>query len=150
MSVSEQIQKDLVAAMKARQSLEVSVLRLMKSALKNKEIELGKELSPEEELAVVGTLVKQRTESIESYEKAGRTDLAEKEGRERELMRAYLPEEVSPEEIASVVTDVIAELGAASQKDIGPVMKESLARLKATGKTVDGKTVNAAVRAKLS
>jgi hypothetical protein len=94
--------------------------------------------------------VKQRTESIEIFEKAGRTDLAAKESQERDLIRAYLPEAVSQAEIESVVAEVVSALGAGSAKDVGAVMKEALARLKATGKTVDGKAVNAAVRARLS
>ncbi len=150
MSLSERIQSELVLAMKSKDALKVSVLRMTKSALKNKEIELRKPLSPEEEFQVLQTLVKQRTESIETFEKGGRVDLAEKEAKERELIRAYLPEAVSEAEVERVVSDVVKDLGASSAKDVGAVMKEALSRLKATGKTVDGKAVNAAVRAKLS
>jgi uncharacterized protein len=150
MSLSEQIQKDLVSAMKAKETLRLSVLRMIKAALKNREIELRKPLDPGEEMQVLQTLVKQRTESIETFERGGRADLAAKESEERELIRRYLPEEVSGAEVERVVTEVVAALGASSAKDIGAVMKETLARLKATGKTVDGKSVNAAVRAKLS
>lgn len=150
MSLSNDIQRDLVDAMKRKQALRVSVLRMMKAALKNKEIELRKPLEASEEMQVLQTLVKQRTESIETFEKAGRTDLAKKETEERELIRSYLPEEVSEAEVQRVVGEVMAALGASSAKDIGAVMKEALARLKATGKTVDGKAVNAVVRTKLS
>jgi hypothetical protein len=149
-SLSDRIQKDLVVAMKAREAFRVGVLRLVKSALKNREIEVRRPLSVEEELQVLATLVKQRNESIETFGKGGRQDLVDKETRERELIRAYLPEEISSEEIERVVEEVVAALGASSQKDIGAVMKEALGRLRATGKTVDGKTVNAAVRARLS
>ena len=150
MSLSERIQGDLVEAMKRKDALTVSVLRMAKSALKYKEIELKKSLTPEEENQVLQTLVKQRTESIETFEKGGRADLAEKEARERDLIRAYLPEALSEAEAERVVAEVVKDLGASSAKDVGAVMKEALSRLKATGKTVDGKAVNALVRAKLS
>lgn len=150
MSLSERIQADLVGAMKRKEALKVSVLRMTKAALKNKEIELKKPLSTDEEIQVLQTLVKQRTESIETFEKGGRADLAEKESLERDLLRTYLPEAVSEAEVERVVVEVVKALGASSAKDLGAVMKEALARLKATGKTVDGKAVNAIVRAKLS
>ncbi|HJS75338.1 MAG TPA: GatB/YqeY domain-containing protein [Vicinamibacteria bacterium] len=150
MSLSERLQGELTEAMKRKDALKVSVLRMTKAALKYKEIELRKPLSLEEENQVLLTLVKQRTESIETFEKGGRADLAEKEAAERDLIRAYLPEAVSEAEIERVVGETVKDLGAASAKDVGAVMKEALQRLKATGKTVDGKAVNAAVRAKLS
>jgi uncharacterized protein YqeY len=149
-SLSERIQSDLVTAMKGKEALRLSVLRMAKAALKNKEIELRRPLSPDEENQVLQTLVKQRTESIESFEKGGRADLAEKEGKERDLLRTYLPEAVSESDVERVVIEVVKDLGASSAKDVGAVMKEALVRLKATGKTVDGKAVNAIVRAKLS
>lgn len=150
MSLTEKIQSDLVRAMKEREAVKVSVLRMVKAALKNKQIELKKPLVSEEEIQVLQTLVKQRSESIEVFARAGRTDLVEKETAEREIVAAYLPESVSQDEIERVVGEVVTVLGASSSKDVGAVMKEALARLKATGKTVDGKTVNAAVRARLS
>ncbi len=150
MSLSERLQSDLVDAMKSKETLKVSVLRMTKAALKNKEIELRRALSQEEENQVLQTLVKQRTESIETFEKGGRSDLVEKEKAERDLIRAYLPEAVSEGDVERVVADVVRDLGATSGKDVGAVMKEALQRLKATGKTVDGKAVNAVVRAKLS
>jgi uncharacterized protein YqeY len=149
-SLSERIQSELVDAMKRKDALKVSVLRMTKAALKNKEIELRKPLSPDEENQVLQTLVKQRTESIETFEKGGRADLVEKETLERDLLRSYLPEAISGAEVERVVGEVVEALGASSAKDVGAVMKEALARLKATGKTVDGKAVNAVVRAKLS
>jgi uncharacterized protein YqeY len=149
-SLSERIQGDLEEAMKRKEALRVSVLRMMKSALKNKEIDLRKPLTPDEENQVLQTLVKQRTESIETFEQGGRQDLADKEKDEREIIRGYLPEAVSDSEIERVVGEVVKDLGAGSAKDVGAVMKEALSRLKATGKTVDGKVVNAFVRAKLS
>lgn len=150
MSLSERIQKDLVEAMKARQTTRVSVLRLVKAAIKNKEIELGKELTEEQEHALLQTMVKQRNEAIETFEKAERHDLAGKERDEIEVIRAYLPEPLSKDEVERVAGEVIEELGASSPKEMGNVMKETMARLKKTGKTVDGKVVNEIVRAKLS
>ena len=150
MTLSERIQGDLVDAMKRKETLKVSVLRMTKAALKNKEIELRRPVSPDEENQVLQTLVKQRTESIEMFEKGGRADLVEKETLERDILRSYLPEAVSEAEVERVVVEVVKDLGASSAKDIGAVMKEALVRLKGTGKTVDGKAVNAVVRAKLS
>jgi uncharacterized protein len=150
MSLTDDIQKSLVDAMKRKETLRLSVLRMMKAALKNKEIELRRPLDAAEEMQVLQTLVKQRTESIETFEKGGRPDLVAKETEERELIRGYLPESVSEAEVQEVVSEVIVALGASSAKDVGTVMKEALARLKATRKSVDGKAVNAVVRAKLS
>lgn len=150
MSFSERLQKDLTEAMKARETTRISVLRLLKSALQNKEIELGEPLSTEQEMQLLQTSVKQRTESIETFEKAGREDLASKEKEELAIVRAYLPEEISLDEVDRIVVEVVAELGASSPKDMGGVMKEAMSRLKATGKTVDGKVVNQVVRSKLS
>ena len=150
MTLSERIQSDMVDAMKRKETLKVSVLRMTKAALKNKEIELRRPVSPDEENQVLQTLVKQRTESIEMFEKGGRADLAGKETLERDILRSYLPEAVSEAEVERVVVEVVKDLGASSAKDIGAVMKEALVRLKGTGKTVDGKAVNAVVRAKLS
>ena len=150
MTLSERIQSDMVDAMKRKETLKLSVLRMTKAALKNKEIELRRPVSPDEENQVLQTLVKQRTESIEMFEKGGRADLAGKETLERDILRSYLPEAVSEAEVERVVVEVVKDLGASSAKDIGAVMKEALVRLKGTGKTVDGKAVNAVVRAKLS
>lgn len=150
MSLSERVQSDLVRAMKEKESVRVGALRMVKAALKNKEIELRKPLGSDEEIQVLQSLVKQRSESIEVFTRAGRTDLADKETAEREILVAYLPESVSEAEIEKVVGEVVTALGASSARDIGAVMKESLARLKTTGKTVDGKAVNAAVRSRLS
>jgi hypothetical protein len=150
MSLSETIQADLVRAMKGKETVRLGVLRMLKAALKNKEIDLRRPLGSDEEIQVLQTLVKQRNESIEVFARAGRTDLVEKETAERDIVTAYLPEGVSDAEIEKVVSDVVTDLGASSAKDIGAVMKEALARLKATGKTVDGKAVNAKARALLS
>ena len=150
MSLSERLQKDLAEAMKARETMRVSVLRLIKTAVQNKEIELGEGLSAEQEIQLLQTMVKQRNEAIATFEKADRQDLADKEKEEVRIVRTYLPEEISLDEVDEVVTAVVAELEASSPKDMGNVMKETMARLKKTGKTVDGKVVNQVVRSKLS
>jgi uncharacterized protein YqeY len=150
MSLSERLQKDLVEAMKARETTRVSVLRLIKTAIQNKEIELGETLSSEQEIQLLQTMVKQRNEAIATFEKGNRKDLADKEREELTFLRTYLPEEVSLDEVDRVVVAVVDEVGATSPKDMGNVMKETMARLKKTGKAVDGKVVNEVVRSKLS
>ena len=149
MDLAEQIQKDMVQAMKAKERARVSVLRMMRAALKNKEIEKRAALSEEDAIQVLKTQLKQCTESIEQFEKGGRVDLAEKERQEKVWIESYLPEPVSAGEIDTAVAVVIDELGAQGPKDMGAVMKGTMARLQATGKTVDGKSVNARVRQKL-
>ena len=150
MSLSERLQKDLVEAMKARETTRVSVLRLIKSAIQNKEIELGEALSTEQDVQLLQTMVKQRNESITTFENADRQDLADKEKEELTIVRSYLPDEISIDEVDRVVVAVVDELQASSPKDMGNVMKETMARLKKTGKAVDGKVVNQVVRSKLS
>ena len=150
MSLSERLQKDLVEAMKARETTRVSVLRLIKSAIQNKEIELGEALSTEQDVQLLQTMVKQRNESITTFENADRQDLADKEKEELTIVRTYLPEEISLDEVDRVVVAVVDELQASSSKDMGNVMKETMARLKKTGKAVDGKVVNQVVCSKLS
>ena len=150
MSLSERLQKDLVEAMKARQTTRLSVLRLIKSAIQNKEIDLGEPLTTEQDLQLLQTMVKQRNESISTFEKADRQDLADKEKEELVIVRTYLPEEISLDEVDRVVIAVVEELQASSPKEMGNVMKETMARLKKTGKVVDGKVVNQVVRSKLS
>ncbi len=149
MDLAEQIQKDMVQAMKAKERARVSVLRMMRAALKNKEIEKRAALSEEDAIQVLKTQLKQCTKSIEQFEKGGRVDLAEKERQEKVWIESYLPEPVSAGEIDTAVAVVIDELGAQGPKDMGAVMEGTMARLQATGKTVDGKSVNARVRQKL-
>ncbi|HXX21738.1 MAG TPA: GatB/YqeY domain-containing protein [Terriglobia bacterium] len=147
MSIVEQIEKDLVAAMKAREELRLSVLRMAKAALMNKKIELGKPLGDPEALAVLRTLIKQRRDSVEQFRKGKRDDLADKEEAEIKIIEHYLPAGASEEEINAAVDSAIQETGATSSKDLGKVMKAAMAKL--AGKSVDGKQVNEKVRAKL-
>ncbi len=147
MGMAEQIDKDLLAAMKAQEPLRLSVLRMMKAALKNKQIELGKPLDNAEALAVLRTLVKQHRESVEQFRKGGREDLAKKEEAEVKIVESYLPAAVTEEEMDAAVAAALAETGAAGPKDMGKVMKAVMAKF--AGRNVDGKRVNEKVRAKL-
>jgi uncharacterized protein YqeY len=143
----DQINADLTAAMKAKDPLRLSVLRMMKAAVKNKEIDVRAELADAQVIQVLSTLIKQRRDSIEQFTAGNRPELAQKEAEEIKLIEQYLPAAVSGAEIEATVDQVIRETGASSPKDTGAVMKECMARF--AGKLVDGKTVNAAVRARL-
>ena len=147
MALAEQIEKDLVAAMKAREELRLSVLRMAKAALMNKKVELGKIPEDAEALAVLRTLIKQRRDSVEQFRKGKRDDLADKEEAEIKIIERYLPAGASDEEIEAALAVAIQETGATSAKDLGKVMKAAMAKL--AGKSVDGKQVNEKVRAKL-
>jgi uncharacterized protein YqeY len=148
MGYIDRIQNDLTAAMKEKDELRLSVLRMMKSALKNKEIEKMRPLEDLESLQVLQTLVKQRHESVEQFTKGGRKDLAEKEKKEIAIIEKYLPAAPSDEEIHRAVEEAISETGADSLKQMGAVIKAARAKLE--GKTVDGKTLSDRVRDRLS
>jgi uncharacterized protein len=147
MPLVEQIDKDLVRAMKAKEELRLSVLRMMKSALKLRQVELGKPPEDAEAMAVLRTLVKQRHESVEQFRKGGREDLAAKEEAEIKIVEAYLPAALPDSDIEAAVTSAIAETGAASARDLGKVMKAAMAKL--AGKNADGRRVNEIARKKL-
>jgi uncharacterized protein YqeY len=149
MTLVERITQDLTASMKAKDAARTSVLRMAKAALKNREIDKGEPLDDPEVVKALQSLVKQREDSAEQYTKGGRPELAEKENAEITVLKEYLPAEVSDEEIAVVIDKVIQETGASSPKDIGKVMKAAMAALAESGKTVDGKRVNAVARKKL-
>jgi uncharacterized protein YqeY len=148
MGYIERIQSDLTAAMKEKDELRLSVLRMVKSALKNKEIEKMRPLEDMESLQVLQTLVKQRHESVEQFTKGGRKDLADKEKKEITIIEEYLPAAPSDEEMHRAVEAAIAEAGADSLKQMGAVIKAARARLE--GKTVDGKLLSDHVRERLS
>jgi uncharacterized protein len=147
MPLMEQIQKDLVDAMRAKDELRLSVLRMVKSALKHKEIEKIRPLEDAEVLQQLQTLVKQRRESVDMYAKGGRTDLAEQETREIAIIEHYLPANASAQDIEHAIDAAIAETGANSAKQMGAVIKAARAKLE--GKTVDGKALSDRVRARL-
>jgi uncharacterized protein YqeY len=148
MGYIERIQSDLTAAMKQKDELRLSVLRMMKSALKNKEIEKVRPLDDLESLQVLQTLVKQRRESIEQFTKGGRNDLAEKEAKEIKIIEDYLPAAPSDEEIHRAIEAAIGEAGADSLKQMGAVVKAARARLE--GKAIDGKVLSDRVRQRLT
>jgi hypothetical protein len=150
MTLVERITQDLTAAMKAKDAARTSTLRMAKAAIMNKEIDKKGALDDAEAVKLLQGLVKQREDSFEQYSKAGRPELAEKEQAEIQVLKAYLPAEVSDAEIAAAVEKAVGETGAASAKDMGKVMKATLAALAASGKAVDGKRVNEAVKKKLS
>lgn len=147
MSLSERIEKDYVAAFKAKRTDEVAVLRMLKAAVKNKQVELRRELADNEILDVVAKQVKQRQESIDQFRAAGRIDLAEIEERELLILRTYLPTALSPAELEEAVTTTIQALGASGMKDMGRVMNAILGEY--AGR-IDGKELSALVRAKLT
>jgi uncharacterized protein YqeY len=147
MSLEQSLGADIVTAMKAKDQTRLTALRMLKTALTNKSIEKGRALEGAEELQVVSMLVKQRRDSIEQFTKGGRTDLADKEQAEIGVLNTYLPASASDDEIAAAVAAAIAETGATSAKDMGKVMKATMAGL--AGKTVDGKKVSETVKAKL-
>ena len=148
MSLAEKIQTDLTEAMKAKEELRLGVLRMIKAALKNKEVEKIRPLEEGEAVQVLQTLVKQRKESIEQFAKGGRRDLVEKETKELAIVESYLPAGASRAEMDAAITKSIAETGASSIKQMGAVIKAAKALLE--GKTVDGKALSDLVRERLA
>lgn len=147
MTLKEKIIADLTDAMRAKDAAKLGTLRMVKANLMNRQIEKGGELTDEEVQKALLSLVKQRRDSIEQYEKAGRVELAEKEVAEIAHIENYLPRAASPEEIGAAVDAAVPETGASSMKEMGVVMKAAMTRL--AGKSADGKMVSEAVKAKL-
>jgi len=147
MSLRDRLSEDLKFAMKARDQLRMDVIRMIKAAVLNKEVEMKKDLDDAEMSRIMTTMIKQRKESVEQYEKGQRAELAAKERQEIAIIETYLPKAISPEELAQTVEAVIRESGANSVKDMGAVMKTVMARL--AGQPVDGKQVSDLVRSKL-
>jgi hypothetical protein len=148
MSLSETIQKDIVAAMRAKEEMKLGVLRMVKAAIQLKEVEKLRKLDEQESIQLLQTLVKQRKESIDQFSKGGRQDLVEKEQKELVILEAYLPAGASPAEMEAAVTKAITETGATSIKQMGGVVKAAKTALE--GKTVDGKALSDLVRDRLS
>ena len=150
MNLKDKITGDMTAAMKAKDANRLSVLRMAKAALMNEENKrgVGYKLTDDESAKVLQTLVKQRKDSIDQYEKAGRNELAEKEQSELAVLEDYLPQNATKEEIEQAVSEAIQETGAATMKEMGAVMKAAQAKL--AGKSADGKLVSETVKAKLS
>ncbi len=155
MGLADQIQKDIPQAMKARDELRLSTLRMVKTALKNRELEKRSPLDDAEARQVMATLIKQRRDSIEQFTKAGRQELADKEAAEIRVIESYLPKAAGEEEIVAAVRSTLAEMASASGstpglKDMGAAMKNVMAKFQAAGARVEGKTVSEIVKRELT
>lgn len=148
MNLRQQILSDLTASMKAQTAGRTSTLRMVKAAMMNREIEKGGELDDDEFTKLLRSLVKQRRDSVDQYQKGNRPELAEKETAEIAIIEAYLPQAASQKEIELAVSEAISETGASSMKDMGRVMKAAQEKL--AGKNADGKTVSEIVKVKLA
>ncbi len=148
MALLDQIQSDMVAAMRAKDEVRLNAIRMIKAALKKLEVDSMKPLDQPAELQVLGTLIKQRREAADMFRKGGRAELADKEEAELKLIESYMPAAPSDEEIDAAIAAAMAETGVTSVKQMGVVMKATQAKL--TGKRVDGKALSEKVRAKLS
>jgi uncharacterized protein YqeY len=147
MPLNDKIIADLTASMKAQDAARTSTLRMVKAAMMNRRIEKGSDLDDDDMMKLLRSLVKQRHDSVEQYEKAGRQDLVAKETAEINIIEGYLPKPASEAEIQQAVAAAIAETGASSMKDMGKVMKATQAAL--AGKNADGRLVSEVVKAKL-
>lgn len=150
MPLSDQIQKDIVAAMKAKDEARLSTLRMVKSALQLRQVEKMSPLDDKESQAVLSMLIKQRKDSIEQFTKGGRQEMADKEAAEITVIESYLPKAATEADISAGVKAVIAEMGSPTMKDMGTVMKNAMARFNAAGMRVDGKLVSELVKKELS
>jgi len=151
MSLIEQIQKDIVTAMKAKDEARLSCLRMVKAALMNRKIEKMADLDDKESQQVLSTLIKQRKDSVEQFTKGGRQEMADKEAAEIKLIETYLPKAAGEEEIVAGVRAAIAEMTPApTLKEMGTVMKNAMARFAAAGMRVDGKVVSETVKKELA
>ena len=148
MALIDEVSAAIADAMRRQAAPRLSALRMLKAALMNREVEKSRALDDAESRQVVSSLVKQRRDSIEQFQKAGRQDLVDKETAEIAVLEEYLPPAADPAVVERAVAEAIAETGAASSKDMGRVMKAAMARL--TGQTVDGRVVNELVRKKLA
>jgi uncharacterized protein YqeY len=148
MEIKEKMMNDLKEAMKAKDQVRLDAIRFLQAAIKNKEIDSRPNpITADDVLAVIKKMIKQRKESIEQYQNAGRTDLVEKETKELNVIEAYLPPQMSKEQVEAIVTATITELKAASVKDMGPVMKAVIAK---TAGQADNKLVSELIKAKLN
>jgi len=148
MTLTQRVQKDMVAAMKSKEELRLSTLRMMKAALMNKRIDKRADLDEKEELQVFSTMINQRKDSIEAFTKGGRLELAKKEADEIVIIEGYMPKAIGEEEIVATVRAVVAEMGSPTMEDMGTIMKNVMAKF--GGARVDGKVVSEAVKKELS
>jgi uncharacterized protein YqeY len=150
MPLVDQIQRDIVAAMKSKDEARLSTLRMVKSALQLKSVEKMGQLDDKESQAVLNTLIKQRKESVEQFTKGGRQEMADKEAAEIGVIESYLPKAASEADIAAGVKAVIAEMSSPTMKEMGTVMKNAMAKFAASGMRVDGKVVSEMVKKELA
>jgi uncharacterized protein len=148
MSLTQRVHKDMVDAMRSKQELRLSTLRMMKAALQNKRIEKRADLDEKEELQVFGTMIKQRKDAIEQFEKGNRPELASKEAEEIAVIEAYMPRALGEDEVVASVRAIIAEMGTPTMKDMGIIMKNVMAKF--VGARVDGKLVSETVKKELA
>jgi hypothetical protein len=148
MSLTQKVQKDMVDAMRKKEEVRLSTLRMMKAALKNKEIDKRSPLEEKEELQVFTTMIKQRNDSIEQFEKGGRMELAKREADEIAIIESYMPKSLGEEQIIATVRGVISEMGSPTMKDMGAVMKNVKAKF--GDARVDGKLMSEAVKKELA
>ncbi len=147
MSLEERLVEEMKQAMKSNDKLRLSTIRMIRSALKNKEIELRKKLEDEDVVKVVQVMVRKGEESVEQFQAGGRVDLVEKEKKELDILKSFLPQPLSQEEILKIIDQSIQETQASSLKDIGKVMKSVMPKI---GGKADGKLINQLVKEKLS
>lgn len=148
MELREKIMADIKTAMIAKDSVKLNTLRFLNSAIKNKEIDSRPEpITVDDILGVIKKLVKQRKESIDQFTTAGRMDLADQESSELKVLEAYMPSQMSKEQIEAMVTEIVASTGAKTMKDMGTVMKEAMAK---SGGTADGKILSDVIKSKLT
>jgi uncharacterized protein YqeY len=143
----EHITEDLKKAIRSKEEIRVSCLRLLKASIKNKQVEKGRDLSDEEVIGLISSAIKKGKESVEAFRKGKREDLATKEENEIKVLQEYLPRQLGTEEIEKIVREIVSQLGASGPKDLGRVMKEAVARM--AGRA-DGKKVNEIARTVLS
>jgi uncharacterized protein YqeY len=149
-TIAEKISKDITDAMRARDEHRLTTLRMVKSALKNKEIEKRAPIDDQEAVQILSTLIKQRKDSVEQFTKGGRQELADKETVEIKMIESYMPVAAGEAEIAAAVRATITEMGSPTMKDMGTVMKNVMAKFQASGTRVDGKLVSEAVKRELT
>ena len=150
MTISEKINQDIVTAMKAKDEHRLTTLRMVKSGIKNREIEKRSPVDDQETIQILSTMIKQRKDSIDQFTKGGRKELADKEAAEIKIIEGYMPQAASEAEITAAVRATIAEMGSPTIKDMGNVMKATMAKFAASGTRVDGKVVSETVKRELS
>src|SRR5205807_2586716 len=150
MSISDKINQDITDAMRARDEHRLTTLRMMKSGIRSREIDKRSPVDDQETIQILSTMIKQRKDSIDQFTKGGRPELAAKEAAEIKMIEDYMPKAAGEEEVTATVRAIIAEMGSPTIKDMGTVMKNTMAKFQASGTRVDGKLVSEAVKRELS